>query len=272
MSKRPTVFLGEMTNPEVVSFLEKHQTVIIPVGAVEQHGPHSPLLTDVIIPTEIAKRIATRAGALVAPAVPYTLSYPHTGFVSVAQLRIPTFMAVIEDLCRTFSEMGMRRIIFLNGHYDNTFAIAYACANVAKELPEGCRCFPVNYWDGLSAVQRDQWSGLKKGLHAHTAEVSVLLAIDPGLVDIEKLNCEEPPFPEYQIENIGAVHTAFFFSNPGSVHWATASGTWGESRDSTAEKGEEYLRLCCDATLLVLDEIERTFKAMPPRLADVRSR
>ncbi|RLS53801.1 MAG: hypothetical protein DWH94_11660 [Planctomycetota bacterium] len=71
-----------MTNPEVVSFLEKHQTVIIPVGAVEQHGPHSPLLTDVIIPTEIAKRIATRAGALVAPAVPYTLSYPHTGFVS----------------------------------------------------------------------------------------------------------------------------------------------------------------------------------------------
>ena len=45
--KPPTVFLGEMTNPEVKAFLEKHHTVIIPTGATEQHGPHGPLLTDV---------------------------------------------------------------------------------------------------------------------------------------------------------------------------------------------------------------------------------
>ena len=71
--KPATVFLGEMTNPEVIAFLKQHQTVIIPVGAVEQHGPHGPLLTDVLIPQEIARRIAPRIGAVVAPPVNYTL-------------------------------------------------------------------------------------------------------------------------------------------------------------------------------------------------------
>ena len=56
--KPPTVFLGEMTNPEVEAFLREHQTVIVPAGSTEQHGPHGPLLTDVLIPTEVARRVA----------------------------------------------------------------------------------------------------------------------------------------------------------------------------------------------------------------------
>src|ERR1700741_5065877 len=96
--KPPTVFLGEMTNPEVEAFLKKHHTVIIPTGATEQHGPHGPLLTDVYIPTEVARRVAPKIGALVAPAINYALSYPHAGFTSVVNLSIPTFMAVIGDV------------------------------------------------------------------------------------------------------------------------------------------------------------------------------
>jgi hypothetical protein len=101
--KAPTVFLGELTNSELEDWLRNSSTVIIPVGAVEQHGPHSAMLTDVIIPTEIARRVAPRLEALVAPPVSYALSYPHTGFRGVAQIRIPTFMALIEDLCATFA-------------------------------------------------------------------------------------------------------------------------------------------------------------------------
>ena len=59
--KPPTVFLGEMTNPEVEAFLKTHHTVIIPTGATEQHGPHGPLLTDVLIPQEVARRVAPRS-------------------------------------------------------------------------------------------------------------------------------------------------------------------------------------------------------------------
>ena len=68
--------------------------------------------------------------------------------------------------------------------------------------------------------------------------------------------------------NAPAVHTAFFFSAPGSVHRATQSGTWGDAREATAEFGERYLAAVTRGTLRLLDDIERTFAAMPPRSSD----
>ena len=76
MMKPKSVFLAEITNRELELFLKEHHTIYIPVGATEQHGPHSPVSTDVLIPQEIARRVAEKQGnALVAPALPYTLSY-----------------------------------------------------------------------------------------------------------------------------------------------------------------------------------------------------
>jgi creatinine amidohydrolase len=262
--KPPTVFLGEMTNPEVIAFLEQHQTVIIPTGAVEQHGPHGPLLTDVLIPTEIARRVAPRIGALVAPPINYALSYPHVGFPGMMHIRIPTFMALVEDLCVSFATSGFKRIIFLNGHYDNTYAIAYACASAQERMAKGIQAFPINYWDALTEAEIAEFSGLKNGLHANLAETSAVLRINPDLVDMDRANAEFPPFPEYTIPT-GAVHTAFFFTNPGSVHWATKSGTWGDARKSTPEAGERYLEAGARSVLALLDNIAKTFAAMPPR-------
>ena len=262
--KPATVFLGEMTNLEVEAFLKNHNTVIVPIGATEQHGPHAPLLTDVLIPQEIARRVAPRIGAVVAPPVNYALSYPHVGFIGLVHIRIPTFMALVEDLCLAFATSGFKRIVFLNGHYDNTYAIAYACATAADKLPRDVKAFPVNYWDGMTAADVEEFSGLKNGLHANAGETAAVLAIDPKLVDMERANAEFPPFPEYTV-NTGPVHTAFFFTSPGSVYWATKSGTWGDATKATPEMGERYLEMGVRSTLAVLDNIERTFAAMPPR-------
>jgi len=261
--KPPTVFLGEMTSPEIEAFLRSSQTVIVPTGSSEQHGPHGPLLTDVLVPQEVARRIAPRVGALVAPPINYALSYPHTGFTGVVQIRIPTFMALIEDLCVSFATMGFTRIVFLNGHYDNTYAIAYACANAADRLPGGVRAFPINYWDGMTPDEAAEFFGPTTGLHANRGETSAVLAINPALVDMDRANVELPPFPE--VANTAAVHTAFFFSAPGSVHRATHSGTWGDAREATAEFGERYLEVVAKSTIRLLDDIERTFAAMPDR-------
>jgi creatinine amidohydrolase len=105
---------------------------------------------------------------------------------------------------------------------------------------------------------------LEKGLHANAAETAAVMAINPALVDMDQANAEFPPFPDFTVES-GAVHTAFFFSAPGSVYWATKSGTWGDARAANAEMGEKYLQIATEATLAVLDNIEKTFKAMPPR-------
>ena len=264
-AKPATVFLGEMTDPELRLALARTQTVIIPTGSTEQHGPHGPLLTDAIIPTEVARRVAERIDALVAPPINYALSYPHVGFTGVIHLRIQTFMDLIEDLCAGFATIGFTRIVFLNGHYDNTYAIAYACAaaSAAGRLPDGVSAFPVNYWDGMTAEEAGEFFGPATGLHANRAETSAVMAIDGGWVDLDAANAELPPFPE--VTNTPAVHTAFFFSAPGSVHRASQSGTWGDARESSAEYGERYLAVVTDATVRMLDDIERTFAAMPPR-------
>jgi creatinine amidohydrolase len=262
--KPKTVFLGEMTNPEVDAFLKDHDTVIVPTGSTEQHGPHGPLLTDAYVPTEVGRRVAERIGALVGPPINYALSYPHVGFTGVVHIRVATFMSLIEDLCASYASIGFKRIVFLNGHYDNTYAIAYACANAADRLPRGVKAFPINYWDGMSAEEAAEYTSLAKGMHANAAETAAILAINPNLVDMSKANAEFPPFPAFTV-NSGPVHTAFFFTSPGSVHRATRSGTWGDATTATPEMGERFLALGVKSTLAVLENIEKTFAAMPPR-------
>src|SRR5260370_20161917 len=177
---------------------------------------------------------------------------------------MPPLMALVADLCASFAASGFKRIVFLNGHYDNTYAIAYACADAAERMPKDARAFPVNYWDGLTAEDVAEFSGLKNGLHANAAETSAVLAINRDLVDLERANAEFPPFPEYTV-SMAPVHTAFFFSAPGSVYWATKSGTWGDARKATPEMRERYIDAGVRSTLGVLANIAKTFTASPMR-------
>src|SRR6188474_1817871 len=263
--KPKSVFLAENTNLEIEEFLQLHHTVYIPVGAMEQHGPHSAIGTDVVIPQEIARRVCERQGnALVAAPLTYTLSYPHRGFISEFSLSIETFMAVVRELALSFGKAGFKRIVFLNGHYDNTYALAYACAQAAERLPEDARAYPLNYWDGMPAEVREKYSSLEKGMHANAAETSAILAINPKLVDMEKANAEFPNFPEFTV-NSAPVHTAFFFSNPRSVYWATKSGTWGDARSANPQTGEDYINAGVDSTIAVIENVEKTFAAIPRR-------
>jgi creatinine amidohydrolase len=237
--------------------------VLIPIGSFEQHGPHGPVETDTIIPTEVCRRVAEGNGAVVAPSVPYGLSYPHKGFTGVVYLRMSTFAALVEDLCAQFATMGFKRIVFVNGHYDNTYAVAYACASAGESLPAGVRAYVINYWDGMSPEVASQFMSMGEGLHANRGETSAVLAINRDYVDMDAATAEMPPFPE--VANVGAVHTAFFFSSPGSVYRATHSGAWGDARESTAEFGERYLDAVTDGTVRLLEDIERTQAAMPDR-------
>jgi creatinine amidohydrolase len=261
--KPPTVFLGEMTNPEVETFLDRSQTVIVPVGSTEQHGPHGPLLTDAIIPTEVARRVAPRVHALVAPTINYSLSYPHAGFKGLVYISVPTFMSLIEDVAVGLATAGFRKIVFLNGHYDNTYAIAYACSEAQKRLPTDVQAYPINYWDGMTGEEASEFFGPETGLHANRGEISGVMAINPSLVDLDAANAEMPPFP--QVTNTPPVHTAFFFSTPGSVYRASRSGTWGDAREASVEFGERYLSVVTEATIRLLDDIDRTYAAMPAR-------
>jgi creatinine amidohydrolase len=262
--KPATVFLAEMTNRELEEFLKKNHTVLIPTGSTEQHGPHSPLGTDVLIPQELCRRVAGQVGAVVAPPLAYALSYPHRGFKGEFSLGIDTFMRVVSELCLSFAESGFRKIIFVNGHYDNTLAVAYGCARVAEKLPDGTRAYPINYWDGLPPERASEFLGPDKGMHANEGEVSAVLAINPNLVDMDRANTEFPNFPEYKTVG-GGPHIAYFLTNPGGIYRMSKSGTWGDASKATVEKGKQFLDWAAEAVLALLEDVDRTFEQLPVR-------
>lgn len=262
--KRSTVFLSEMTNRELEEFLTGHSTILVPTGSTEQHGPHSPLGTDVIVPQELCRRAAPKLGAVVAPPLSYGLSYPHRGFAGEFSLEIDTFMAVVGDLCVGFARAGFRTIVFVNGHYDNTYGIAYGCARVAGMLPKGTRAFPLNYWDGLTPEQAGMFMGPDKGMHANEGEVSAVLAIDPELVDRDQMNTEFPTFPVYKA-SAGASHVAYFLTAPGSLYRITRTGTWGDATKATAEKGRLFLEWAEQALITLMEDVDNTYRQLPLR-------
>ena len=236
-----------MTEPEVEAFLRDHETVIVPDRLDRAARPARPAPDRRDRPDRgRPARGAERSAPLVAPDRSTTRCRTRTsGSPGVVHIRIPTFMALIEDLCASLASIGFRRIVFLNGHYDNTYAIAYACANAAERLPAGVARLP-----GQLLGRHDRRGGGRVlrpddrppreprrdvGGDGHRPATSSTST---------RANAEMPPFPE--VTNQAPVHTAFFFSAPGSVHRATQSGTWGDAREASVEYGERYLEVVTD--------------------------
>jgi len=265
---RPSVFLGELTLTQVEEFLDGgNDLVLVPTGSTEQHGPHSPLSTDVIIPTEVCRRVATRVGALVAPAVNYGVSAGHRGFRGLAYLRPPTFIAVIEDVAFSLAEAGFRRIVFVNGHYSNSPPIITACMNVAVRLPAGTRAWGVSYWDSLPPPQLQEYLSLSAGMHANIGETSAVMAVRPELVDLEAAVEEWPDFPEFQAPPFPTI-LAYFETQPGSVWRAFRTGVWGDPRGSSVELGERFYGWIEDGMVKLLEDVDETYCRLDVRKGD----
>ena len=131
-------------------------------------------------------------------------------------------------------------------------------------MSKDVKAFPVNYWDALTAEEIAEFSGLKNGLHANLAETSAVLRINPDLVDMDRANAEFPPFPELHHQHRRRCTPRFSSRRRVGVLGDEVRHV-GDARKSTPEAGERYLEAGVRSTLAVLENIEATFKAMPPR-------
>ena len=116
--------LGHLTWPEVVEATAAGTGVIVPVGAVEQHGHHLPLITDALLATDLAFAVSDETDMVVAPTLSYgyrsrPLSGGGQGFPGTASLSAATLMAVLEDVLREYVRHGFERIVVLNWHFEN---------------------------------------------------------------------------------------------------------------------------------------------------------
>jgi creatinine amidohydrolase len=263
-----TTFMPDMTNLEVREYLEAGgRTVLVPVGSTEDHGDHGPLWTDVYIPMEVAKRAAAELDALVGPPIPFGLAADHRGASGLVYVRLETFVALLRDVSVTLAEAGFERIVLLNGHYVNSWAMQYATTQFFDELPEGVRVYPFAYWQGLKPEEAEAYLSGSAGIHANVGETSVVLAINPELCDMERVRDFTPDLGDLKT-NPFALLDPIFLATPGSF-WSLleeGGGTWGTPSESTPEKGEEFLGWCAAAVVNLVRDMEAVHDRIEPGL------
>ena len=120
------VFMAELSWPEFKKRVDAGATVFLPLGSTEQHGPHMSLNVDVVLPTGVCERVAREIGGLVAPALPYGYkSQPRSGggeaFPGTISLDANTFALVVRDVIRGLGHDGVRRLVLVNGHFENSW-------------------------------------------------------------------------------------------------------------------------------------------------------
>jgi creatinine amidohydrolase len=154
------VLISELSWTSYAEKLKRGNPIIIlPVGSLEQHGPHSPLASDTIIPNEIGKAVAARIGGLLAPAIAYGYkSMPRTGggnhFPGTTSLDGDTLVRLTRDIICEFARHGARRILILDSHYENEMFLIEGIDLALKDLKSwgiaGLKVMKVRYFEFIS--------------------------------------------------------------------------------------------------------------------------
>ncbi|NDE80733.1 MAG: creatininase family protein, partial [Actinobacteria bacterium] len=170
--------LSHLRGPEVAKALTKASVLVQPLGAIEQHGPHLPLITDLAVAEAVAEAavpVAVERGvdAWLLPPLAYTKSNEHAWNPGTIWMSARTMLSVIEDLGRCVAATPVRKLVFLNGHGGNSALVAMA--NRELRLQFGLETFLAH-----PSMPADQGGGsapseLGMGIHGGSEETSLML-------------------------------------------------------------------------------------------------
>ena len=218
---------------------QRDAMVILPVGSLEQHGPHLPVEVDSLLGETIAIRTARLVAergqpVLVLPMLWTGLSEHHMSFGGTITLDLATFSAVIENICRSVLRHGFKRIVLLNAHGGNENALRNCTDELSVKLDAPIVQF--TYWyaaaEPIGAILETQ-----KGLsHACEAETSMMMALRPDLVAHDRI-------PLAKVNRAPDVSDVV---GPGVYRWRSivsrsASGVLVNPEAATPEKGNRLL-------------------------------
>ena len=223
------------------NFVRKTRRAIVPVGSLEQHGSHLPVSTDSLIAEYIATVIVKKIPSFVVPVIPYGVSYEHKPMFNLS-LRNSTLSNVLYDICISLVENGIKNIILLNCHHGNVGVLQYITQNLYGKVPSNIGIYTINYWQ-LIQGEFD---------HAGEVETSLLLAIAPDLVRMDKAE------PNSKRLSKSKIAYSSITNNPGSFINITGNGVWGDPRYATARKGWKLINEIVKNLSLTIIELETT--------------
>jgi creatinine amidohydrolase len=238
-SGRESVALAELTWTEIETALASGvDTVVLPLGATEQHGPHLPTGTDTRLAGAIARRVARElGGTLVAPPVPVGPSDEHAAFPGTVSVSAATLERLLREYVDSFERQGFDRVVVLPGHGGCFPVVEAAHPELAREA--GVDVVAITdlrrYMELLQAGLEEAGLDVDEPVvHAGASETAMMLAVAPDAVR------DDPP-AGYD----GAVSATALFTE--GVDAYAANGVLGDARPATAEAGEVVLRHVVDA-------------------------
>ncbi len=245
--------LAHLRAPDVARCLTARSIVVQPLGAVEQHGPHLPLNTDLLIAERVAAAAIERAGdeldAWLLPPLAYTKSNEHAWAPGTIWLTPTTLLAVLDDLGRSVAMTAARRLVFFNGHGGNS-----ALVNVAnRELRARHGLMTFLAHPGLPPDQggASPAEELGMGIHGGLEETSLMLHLAPELVD---MSAAVRRVPEHLASN-----RYVRFGGPVSFGWLSndfgGDGHIGDPVPATAERGAALFAAAVERFCAALAEI-----------------
>ena len=225
------VHWGEFLRHELLESLEDRPVVIVPVGSVEQHGPHCPQDVDISGPFHLAVRAADAIDdfpVIVAPPVQLGFTHYNMGEVGTITLGLELFINLLCDVSRSLWANGFQRIILLNGHGGNEQPTWAASVKLAEE---DIWPLALTYWH-MADDELAAWSEADEGSIGHGGEweTSLQLYLRPGLVDMSRAVKDE-----WRLKFTGEVGR---FARFPERRREMAHGVMGDPFVASAEKGE----------------------------------
>lgn len=239
-----TVLLAEMTRDKIEGFAPEAVAVLC-TAAIEQHGPHLPIVTDRLLCETVTRRAAERAASqipvAVAPILAYGNSHHHYPFAGTLSLTSHTFMAAVTELLEGLKRSGFRKLAIVNGHGGNVDSNGVVSLDFVNRLGHDVSIATASYWDIARPALVESGiieSSVVPG-HAGLFETALVMALRPDLVDPTILAGTKDMTTEAQ---------GLFASLSGATAqrhgaWAASTGYTDNPKAATAQMGESMLEI-----------------------------
>jgi creatinine amidohydrolase len=245
--------LTRLRAPQVAELITERSILVQPLGAIEQHGPHLPLNTDLLIASAVAEAAVGRVGdeldVWLLPPLAYTKSNEHAWSAGTIWLSARTLLSVLEDVGRCVATLPARRLVFFNGHGGNSALLQVA--NREVRLATGLMTFLTHPGTPADQGGLSPASELGMGIHGGTDETSMVLHLAPELVDLTSgtRNVPEAIAANRYVRFGGKVAFGWLSNDFGP------DGHIGDPTSASAELGRTLFEAAVDAFAAGLAEI-----------------
>jgi creatinine amidohydrolase/Fe(II)-dependent formamide hydrolase-like protein len=256
--QRTPFLLGELTWPEAQERFKQVDVALLPVGSIEQHGPHLPLDTDAFDAEYLAQKVAencTDPKPLVLPLIPYGVSYHHDDFSGTISLTPGTLSKLVYEIGMSAVRNGILKLVIINGHGGNSPALHFA----AQMINRDGHIFTCVDTGESSDPDIEAMAETPNDVHAGEIETSTALAVRPELVRAKAARKFVPKFSSRFLN----------FTSKRSVGWyariakISPKGVLGDPTKASPEKGRKMWEVMIkhlvefveDLKSLSLDEI-----------------